>query len=167
MEYNSAVSRCLSRGETSNVDGQEVYKQRKWVGHRVTRSLSYEEPGRTIKPVECLARLRLSNNAVVENNKQKSKMNIRKTLTLPVIAQEHSGSEKSLETTETNVCGDYEKEKKPFEDQEKGRERKWKIMRRVKSDHSMSSQTSDQIIEENNSSTQKSTPKTYPSVFKA
>jgi len=155
MEYNPTVSRCLSEGETRTIDGEELYKQRKWVGHKVARSLSYEEPGRAMKAVECLTRLRLSNNAVVENNKQKTKMNIRKTFTLPVITQEHSGSENSLETTETNAGDDYETEKKTLVEQEKGRERRWKIMRRVKSEHLLSSQ-SDRIIQENEESPKQS-----------
>ena len=148
MEYNPPVSRLFTKSEARNADEKEDYNQRKWVGHKMTRSLSYEEPGRAMKPVECLARLRLSNNAVFENNKQK--MNIRKTITLPVITQEHSGSENSLEYVETNP----DREKKYLVDQEKGRERKWKIMRRVKSDSFVSSQTRDHISQEKDDSSE-------------
>ena len=101
MEKPREVPHDLTTDNLS-ADDRVPFLRRKWVWHtkpvpRLGRSLSYGGTGKALKPVECLAKLRSANEAILE--KQRPRM--RKSCTLPVIAQEHSGSEQSLDNLET------------------------------------------------------------------
>ena len=103
METESSMS---SKQRKLNADKKCPYNQRKWVwqtkpNKKLSRSMSDEGPSRPLKPVECLAKLRSSNEAILNKHKSNCLLKIMKSSTLPVIRQEHSGSEESLEEAES------------------------------------------------------------------
>ena len=81
--------------------------KRKWVKQvttrdKLVRSLSDEGPSRPIKPIECVSKLKASNQATLDKHKYTSVIQMRKKPTLPTIVQDISGSEESLKDADNS-----------------------------------------------------------------
>jgi hypothetical protein len=107
--------------------------QRKWVN--LTRSMSDEGPSKPLKPIECLSKLRFSNQAIKEKHKPTSLMQMVKSSTLPVILQEVSGSEESLDTEDIHetACGGFTSvvEVEKYSEDQRAKPRRWTMLSRM------------------------------------
>ena len=122
---------------------------RKWVKQVKTkdtlvRSLSYEGPSRPIKPIECVSKLKASNQATLDKHKYTSVIQMRKTPTLPTILQDISGSEESLQDAENSkgsaVTGfALVKEEEKYPDEQRRKSRKWKVLNMLRKTDSLRS----------------------------
>jgi hypothetical protein len=110
------------------------FDQRKWV--KLTRSISDEGPSKPLKPIECLSKLRFSNQAIIEKHKPTSLIHMVKSFTLPVILQEISGSEESLDDTEDRhetACDGVTSvvEEETYSEVQRAKPRRWTMLSRL------------------------------------
>eukprot|EP00092_Neocalanus_flemingeri_P052372 GFUD01061209.1.p1 GENE.GFUD01061209.1~~GFUD01061209.1.p1 ORF type:complete len:371 (+),score=113.45 GFUD01061209.1:138-1250(+) len=92
-------------------ESDQKLQQRKWVKKlnskdKLARSLSFDGSRQSLKSIEFLSKLRSSNEAILDQHKvTRSKMK-KKRLTLPIILQEISDSEDSLEMKKSSKEND-------------------------------------------------------------
>ena len=102
MEKQTSLSIAKSAS-----DEKVTLTQRKWVKQvkpkdTLVRSLSDKGPSRRIKPIECLSKLKSSNQAIQDKQKGIHVIKMRKRLSFPTILPDISGSEESLKDSENS-----------------------------------------------------------------
>ena len=125
----------------SETINKQPLSQRKWVKqikpkYKLTRSISDEGPSKPLKPIECLSKLRFSNQAIIEKHKPASLIQMVKRSTLPVIFQEASGSEESLDDKEDRnetACGEVTSvvEEEKYSEDQRPKPRTWTMLSRL------------------------------------